>query len=547
MKLESLRSTILDQARLEKLRSLLLTDSPADVSFDRLTRLASRILNVPISLVTFVETGRQIFKSQVGLPEPWATIRETPLSHSFCKHSTVSKQPLVVENARAHPLVHNNLAIDDLGVVSYAGVPLLTIRGHVIGTFCVIDTQPRKWTKSELDILSDLAASVMTELELRSELLERRQAEKRLKESDLQYQQALNAINDLVLIKDSNSKIVWANKAFCDYYGMSNEELQGQLDAPDVRPDLTAQYLRDDALVFKTGQPLNISEEPIVRHDGEIRYFHTVKTPIFDLNNNIVMSIGVSRDITVRKESDTQIQLALKKERELNELKNRFGGMISHEFRNPLASIMNSSNLLESYSDKLTTEKKVLYFRRIRQQVNKLVSLLDDILIMNKLDSPSFSLSKEPVVLEKLCHEIVEELQVNTADHKLIIKKTGSTSPIIGDDNLIRYVLTNLLSNAIKYSPEGGNIITHTIYDDDTVLISVNDTGIGIPPGDVEKLFDPFYRASNIGRISGTGLGLAIVKHVVDLHEGDVSVDSKLGEGTVFTVSLPLAEANSIL
>ena len=142
-----------DSPRLAALQRTNLLDSPPEEAFDRLTRLASKILHVPVSLVSLVDHERQYFKSVVGPDDPWATLRETPLSHSFCQHVVASSKPLIITDARRHPLVHQNLAIPDLGVVAYAGMPLTTPDGQTLGSFCAIDTQPREWTEEEIEIL----------------------------------------------------------------------------------------------------------------------------------------------------------------------------------------------------------------------------------------------------------------------------------------------------------------------------------------------------------------------------------------------------------
>ena len=160
-------SPVRDPSRLQALNRTGLLDSPSEESFDRLTRLAVKILRVPVALVSLVDKERQFFKSCVGLSEPWASQRETPLSHSFCQHTIASHQPLIIEDARTHPLVLDNLAITDLNVIAYAGIPLVLSDGSTIGSFCAIDSQPRRWTEDEIDILHELAASVITEIELR--------------------------------------------------------------------------------------------------------------------------------------------------------------------------------------------------------------------------------------------------------------------------------------------------------------------------------------------------------------------------------------------
>src|SRR2546422_7059049 len=144
----------------------MLLDSPPEEAFDRLTRLATTVLRVPVALVSLVDGDRQFFKSQCGLTEPLASTRQTPLTDSFCKHAVGSGEPLVVPDARRDPRFENNLAVSD-GVIAYAGIPLITSDGHALGTFCVVDGQPHAWTEEEIGILRILATSAMCEIELR--------------------------------------------------------------------------------------------------------------------------------------------------------------------------------------------------------------------------------------------------------------------------------------------------------------------------------------------------------------------------------------------
>ena len=154
-----------DSERLAELRRTGLLDSPPEAAYDRITELATRLLDVPVALISLVDEDRQFFKSCIGLAEPWSTARETPLSHSFCRHALESEGPLIIEDARVHPLVRENLAIRDLDVIAYAGVPLTTAAGHTLGTLCVIDHRPRAWTAAELDRLQVLAAAAIAEIE----------------------------------------------------------------------------------------------------------------------------------------------------------------------------------------------------------------------------------------------------------------------------------------------------------------------------------------------------------------------------------------------
>ena len=161
-----------DFGRISALYRLLLLDSPPEEAFDRVTRLLVKLVNVPVAQVTMVDADRQFYKSQVGMAEPWASKRGTPLSHSFCKYVVTSGKPFIVADARQNPLVAENPAIRDLGLIAYAGVPLRTTRGEILGSLCMIDSVVRIWTEDEISILNDLAAMLMTEIELRGQLIE---------------------------------------------------------------------------------------------------------------------------------------------------------------------------------------------------------------------------------------------------------------------------------------------------------------------------------------------------------------------------------------
>ncbi len=177
--------------RLDSLRALGLLDTPAEEAFDRLARLAARLLHTPVALVSLVDENRQFFKSCFGLPEPWASWRETPLSHSFCQHVVTSNEPLVISDARIHPQLSTNLAVRDLGVIAYLGIPLTLPNGRTIGSFCVIDTIPRAWTEEDIHTVRDFAASVMSEIELRTL---RGKLEARVAERTAELQRALESL-----------------------------------------------------------------------------------------------------------------------------------------------------------------------------------------------------------------------------------------------------------------------------------------------------------------------------------------------------------------
>jgi len=286
-----------------------------------------------------------------------------------------------------------------------------------------------------------------------------------------------------------------------------------------------------------------------------------------DEDQRLIELISASTELGLmiqRKQAEEEVHKALVKEKELTELKSRFISMTSHEFRTPLTTIQSSAELLEYYSQKWTQEKKLTHLHRIQSSVKHMTNLLDDVLIIGKADAGKLTFNPSPLDVEKFCRNLVEELQLNdTEQHNIIFTCEGKaddfgksetmlstpssvpssqlhvpTLPCL-DEKLLRQILENLLSNAIKYSPEGSTIEFSLSRFSSQAVFLIRDQGIGIPLEDQQLLFESFHRATNVGTIAGTGLGLTIVKKCVDIHEGQVTVESEVGVGTTFSVTLP--------
>jgi PAS domain S-box-containing protein len=190
------------------------------------------------------------------------------------------------------------------------------------------------------------------------EITERKQAEVMLRESEQRYQQILDAITDMVLVKGDKSTIVWANRSFRDYYGMSNEELQNMIDSPIVDPDYTLQYVKDDARVFESGEVMQIPEEPVTRHDGSVRLFETVKAPIRDLTGDVVMTVGVSRDITERRKAQQEMAERLEEINRLYQNLSREGWKTYRETKDLPTGFMFDRTGLQPVDDLALTDER---------------------------------------------------------------------------------------------------------------------------------------------------------------------------------------------
>jgi PAS domain S-box-containing protein len=270
------------------------------------------------------------------------------------------------------------------------------------------------------------------------------------------------------------------------------------------------------------------------RHDGSV----------FDAEISIgsIKAEGfvcIIRDITERKLAEKALRQALATEKELGELKSRFVSMASHEFRTPLATILAVTETLSTYRHKLTNEQIDKKLNNILEQVEYLKNIMDDVLLLARMQARRMEFNPEKVNLDALCQSILHEFKSRPdVRHTLAyICDTGIDEGML-DRRLLHQVISNLLSNAIKYSPEDQPIQMSLSMTDTHYILSVQDYGIGIPEADLKYLFAPFHRASNVGTISGTGLGLVIVKDIVELHGGTISVESVPDKGSKFTVFL---------
>ncbi|WP_051289712.1 GAF domain-containing protein [Dolichospermum circinale] len=240
-----------------------------------------------------------------------------------------------------------------------------------------------------------------------------------------------------------------------------------------------------------------------------------------------------------------KLQKSLKQEKEISAMRSRFVSMVSHEFRTPLAIISSSTGILQTFGDRLNAEKKQGHLETIQKTIKYTVQLLDDVLMINSVETEKIEFKPETLDIIDFCRRLIREIQGTSYSH-VIDFSLNSTQLILDhtlfaefDPKIIRQVLTNLLTNAIKYSPGSSTVSFSLNITDKQIVFIVQDYGIGISETDQVNLFASFYRGSNVGNISGTGLGLAIVKKCVDQHQGKITLESKLNQGTIFKVTIP--------
>jgi two-component system cell cycle sensor histidine kinase/response regulator CckA len=284
-----------------------LLDTPPEEAFDRLTRMAARLLGAPISLITLVTEDRQFFKSATGLPEPWASRRGSPLSHSFCRHVAASGEPMVVEDTRRHPLLRGNPAVRELGWIAYAGVPLVTRQGHVVGAFSVVDGMPRLWSERDVALLRDLAACAASEIELR--LLEGREQSKSPHGNGGPRPPDVFEDTGIPMgVATPDGRWTRVNQALCELLGYREEDLLGGLAEGIIHPD-DRPVQREAVRLLLAGEcPSYTSEYRCLRRTGEATWGLLTVTLVADAEGRPRHFVFAIQDISDRKRAETELR-----------------------------------------------------------------------------------------------------------------------------------------------------------------------------------------------------------------------------------------------
>jgi len=234
-----------------------------------------------------------------------------------------------------------------------------------------------------------------------------------------------------------------------------------------------------------------------------------------------------------------QLRKTLEQEHAQRLLSAKMVAMFSHDFRNPLASILSASSLLHKYADRLDEHHREVNFSRIEASVRQLLEMLDDLTIVSQIESGNLNLEPQVLNVAEFLQGIVEDFRAIHGETRQVLFECDLTVAFMIDPRLLRQIATNLISNAIKFSPPASEVHVQLDQRDGQLALTVQDKGIGILEEDLGNLFSAFQRGSNVGKIVGTGLGLAIVKNAVDLCGGSIEIKSQVNVGTTITVSLP--------
>jgi signal transduction histidine kinase len=248
------------------------------------------------------------------------------------------------------------------------------------------------------------------------------------------------------------------------------------------------------------------------------------------------------RDISARKRSERDVLRLLERERQLSEMKSQFMTVASHEFRTPLATAVGSVELLQRHADRLPVAKRAELFARIQGALDRLTSIMDDMLMLTRADSGRMTVNRMEVDLARFVADLIQRCETNDGrQHLFSFDHLGGPAIAPADTSLLHHVLSNLLENAVRYSPAGSRVAVTLDVEARAFAVTITDEGIGVPDADRERIFEPFVRGANVGQVAGTGLGLNLARRYTQLMGGRIEL-LPAARGAVFRVTIPLQQ-----
>ena len=402
-------------------------------------------------------------------------------------------------------------------VHAFIQVPLL--KNGSLAAIVGLDSQvPRQWREGEITLLREAAGRILT-------YVDQSRYEQALTASEERFRAIVSQTAAGIWMSDSAGKLLFANQKLVEMLGYNEGELTGKALQQILQPGGTLNLHKQYEEMMKEKRPLE-TEITLVRKDGSSFWSRISIAPLSSAPDVPQTSVAVVLDISERKA--------------LEKLKDEFIAVASHELKTPVTSIKGYAEMLRGSLQETKDESNALLAGKLDGQVDRLISLIRDLLDTSKIAEGQLSLRPEIFDLNELILERVAELQQTAPLHQVTFTP-GDLKPIEADRDRVGQVLNNLVSNAIRYSPAGGPVHLKSFDNGNSVQISVEDKGLGIPVSLRDKLFDRFFRVSHEGSATfpGMGLGLYISAEIVKHHGGTITLEGEEGKGTTFLVNLP--------
>lgn len=494
-------------------------------AFDRVTQLAADLFDVPMALVSIVGSDMQCFRGACGMDSTG-----TPRDQAFCAFAILGDQVMVVPDTYLDPrFARHPFVLGDPWIRFYAGAPLL-VDGLALGTLCLIDSAPRSFGAAERRRLAALAETVVDMIELRVDRFAAEAQRQRVVEERELLTLTVENVSEGVALFDGELRLTVWNAAFAQLFDYAPDTLAEGVTAAELmrRTALRGELGPGDpdliVAAFIASIKSSMGREIEVRRAGRI----------LDVRRRTISGgrfILTARDVT--------------HERQIARLKDELVSTVSHELRTPLTAISGALGLMTAGAAGELPERAARLVAVGHRNAERLATLVDDLLDMDKLQSGQLVFRFEAGDLRQLLGEAVEQNQPYADRFKVALDLTLPDAPVMArfDHLRVMQVVTNLLSNAAKFSPEGSRVAVLLAVAGDCARISVTDCGPGISSEFRARLFDRFAQDENAhqAKQAGTGLGLAISQAIARAHGGEIALDDAPPPGATFHVSLPLA------
>jgi PAS domain S-box-containing protein len=510
-----------EERRLQVLLDLQLLDTGPDECFERITRLASRLFEVPIASVGLVDAQRVWFKSHLGVAE-----QEIPRRTSFCAHAILQDGVFVIEDAGADwRFADNPYVTGPHNLRFYAAQPVAAPDGSVVGTLCLLDHAPRRFSEAECALLRDLGAVVANEFASR----ELRLALRRQRDSETWLRALLDHLPESVLMLDDAAKVLSANPAAERMFGAPADQLVGR-----SLQSLLVEAVPDLVRCLPEGQ--------VCTREGTGRRLDGHTFPL-EISTSVMHLGGYRRYAAIARDNAAQLENA-RRIRAAGERRGTFFKMASHELRTPLASILGFSDLLLKRDFDAATARELLDI--VHRQATHLSALVTQVLELARLEAGGpAALQLGPQRIETIVAQALKSVEHRGQNGRIALDLGVGLPPVAADAHKLCAALVHVLDNSIVYSAPDSPITVRAWRGPDaavgTVLLRVSDTGIGMSAEQQASMFEAFWRAQPGAKPDSTGLGLAIFRETIALHNGSIEVGSTLGRSTDITITLPAA------
>jgi PAS domain S-box-containing protein len=360
-------------------------------------------------------------------------------------------------------------------------------------------------------------------------------------DSEAKYRAVVENVSEGILVTAAG-RILYANPKALELTALDEETAKSRPFIDFIHPDDREKVLNNHLRRLR-GETVENHYQFRVQHSQSITRWLEISAVMFEWEGTPA-TLNFLTDVTLKRQAEEDMRSALARERELSELKSRFVAVASHEFRTPLAAILSSVELLDTYGASFPADERRELLGQIKTAVARMNGMVEQVLLTSRLELGKFKFEAAPLVVPDWLVQMMAELERgNPQAARVSLTCDGLDAPRMADQQLLRHIMVNLLGNALKYSDPDTPVQLAVRGVGEQMHLRVTDQGIGIPEADLPRLFGSFHRGTNVGNISGTGIGLHIVKECVDLHRGQIEVSSRPGQGTTFTVRLaaPLA------